>query len=224
MATHDTKDRILDAAERLFGERGFEGASLRAVTAEAAVNLAAVHYHFGSKEALLRATAARRLEPINAERLRRLDKIEAQAGSGPLSLESILAAFLQPFLQVGQRAPGDLVQLRQIAARIYSEPMELVRPLVAELFGEVAERFVRALCRALPGLRPEEVALRLQFTVGVMIHVISGHLANVADPRMGNLVSDDETLLRAMIEFVAAGLRSPSVDLSNSLAQRDQAP
>ena len=210
MATEDTKDRLLDAAQRLFGARGFEATSLRSVTAEAGVNLAAVHYHFGSKEALLRATLARRVEPINAERLRLLEKIEANAPSGQLPLESILEAFLRPVLEIGLTRRGDRLELRQIAARVHSEPLEIVRPLIAELFGEVARRFVGALRRALAGLSADEVALRFQFTLGVMIIVISGNLLNVADPEMPLLETDDEVLLEAMIGFIAAGLREPS--------------
>ena len=209
MSTHDTKDRLLDAAERLFGARGFEGTSLRRVTAEAGVNLAAVHYHFGSKEALLRAAAARRMEPVNRERLRLLDQIEAQPPSGAQSPEPILDAFFRPVLLMQPRSPGEPSPLRQLAAVLYSEPTEIVQPLVADLFGEVARRFVGALGRALPHLSAEEVALRLQFSVGVLVHVTSGHLADATHPEMPPLPRDDEGLLRAMIAFAAAGLRAP---------------
>jgi AcrR family transcriptional regulator len=210
MSSHDTKDRLLDAAERLFGAHGFEATSLRGVTAEAGVNLAAVHYHFGSKEALLRATAARRVEPINRERLRLLDKIEAEAPSEALPLEPILEAFLRPVLEVGRAARSDGFDFRQLAARLHSEPLETVWPLVAELFAEVVRRFVGALCRALPALSTEEVVLRFQFMGAVMIHVISGNLLNLADPRMPPAAIDDEALLEAMIAFAGAGLRAPA--------------
>ena len=210
MAARDTKDRLLDAAERLFEARGFEGTSLRKVTAEAGVNLAAVHYHFGSKEALLRATAARRVEPVNRERLRLLDRIEAQQGPGAQRLEPILEAFFRPVLLMEPRSATEPSPLRQLAAMLYSEPTEIVQPLVADLFGEVAQRFVAALGRALPDLSAAEVALRLQFSVGVLVHVTSGHLADVADPEMPPLPRDDERLLQAMIAFAAAGLRAPA--------------
>jgi AcrR family transcriptional regulator len=75
----DTRERILDVAERLFMARGYEGTSMRMITGEAEVNLAAVNYHFGSKEALLREVFRRRLEWLNRERLRALDELEAQA-------------------------------------------------------------------------------------------------------------------------------------------------
>jgi AcrR family transcriptional regulator len=210
MSSHDTKDRLLDAAERLFGAHGFEATSLRGVTAEAGTNLAAVHYHFGSKEALLHATFARRVEPINEERLRLLDKIEAEAPSGVLPLEPILEAFLRPVAELGRAVEGDGVGLRQIAGRVHSEPLEVVRPMIAELFGEVGRRFMAALRRALPGLSTEETLLRFHFVLGAMIHVTQSDLLNLAEPGMPVLETDDETLLKAIIAFVSAGLRAPS--------------
>src|SRR5436305_9155666 len=92
----DTKQRILDSAERLFAEHGVEGASLRTITSDAQVNLAAIHYHYHSKEALLDAVLVRRLEPINRERLDRL----SACGENP-SLEEILHAFVAPAVRVG---------------------------------------------------------------------------------------------------------------------------
>src|SRR6476661_10749602 len=80
-----TKDRILDAAEALFMEHGFEATSLRALTAAAGVNLAAVNYHFGSKEELFQSVLTRRLDPMNQERIDLLEKVEREAGGRPLS-------------------------------------------------------------------------------------------------------------------------------------------
>src|SRR5258705_11177243 len=89
----DTKHRILDSAERLFAEYGFAGVSLRAIIADAKVNLAAIHYHYHSKEALFDAVILRRLEPINRERLELLDALER---TGKPTLEQILEAFFAP--------------------------------------------------------------------------------------------------------------------------------
>src|SRR5580704_11940240 len=91
----DTKQRILDSAERLFATHGFEGTSLRTIIADAQVNLAAIHYHYHSKEALLDAVLARRLQPINRERLEKLEKCGENA-----PLEAILEAFVAPAVRV----------------------------------------------------------------------------------------------------------------------------
>src|SRR3989440_1166893 len=98
----DTKTRILDAAEVLFMEHGFEATSLRSLTAAAAVNLAAVNYHFGSKEELFQAVLTRRLDPMNQERIDRLEKLEREASGKPLSCEKILFAMLIPALRLAR--------------------------------------------------------------------------------------------------------------------------
>src|SRR5215467_2180302 len=92
----DTKERILDTAEKLFAEHGYGATSLRSIIAGAKVNLAAVHYHFRTKDALLDAVLKRRLEPVNRERLALLDAYEQGAGDGPLRLESVLTALIAP--------------------------------------------------------------------------------------------------------------------------------
>ena len=95
----DTKEQILDVAERLFADRGFHATPLRDITSEAGVNLASVNYHFGSKEALLAAVLERRLSPVNARRLELLDAIEAAAGTGAPNAEEVIRAFLSPPFQ-----------------------------------------------------------------------------------------------------------------------------
>src|ERR1044071_4696405 len=91
----DTKTRILDAAEKLFGMNGFDGTSLREITTEADVNLAAINYHFQSKDSLIDSIVARRPEPVNRRRFEMLNA----AGPHP-TVEQILAAFMAPVLQV----------------------------------------------------------------------------------------------------------------------------
>src|SRR6056300_931024 len=100
MSDTDTKTAILDAAETLFVEQGFEGASLRSVTSMANVNIAAIHYHFGSKDALVKAVLERRLSPINQERLDLLNALELSCADRNLQLEDILRALFEPALKM----------------------------------------------------------------------------------------------------------------------------
>src|ERR1700689_2624058 len=111
----DTKTKILDAAEKLFGNKGFDATSLRDITAEAQVNLAAVNYHFQSKESLIDAVIARRIEPVNQKRLEMLD----EAGPNP-SLEQILAAFVAPLLE------QDVSSVVPLIGRMMSDPTQFV--------------------------------------------------------------------------------------------------
>ena len=209
----ETRERLLDAAERAFAERGFEGASMRAVTQAAGASVSAANYHFGSKEALLRATLLRRVGPLNARRLACLDALEAEAGGRPLKLETILEAFLRPVFEEHAASATTTDRFRQVAARIYSDPPDVVAAIKKELFGPIVARFVGALSAALPKRSREEVELGFQFTIGVMVHVISGHLVTVpnqedaADESWSSRLSD-ESVLQQMIAYVAGGLRA----------------
>ncbi|MGH8704715.1 MAG: TetR/AcrR family transcriptional regulator, partial [Burkholderiales bacterium] len=97
---HETQVRILEAAEELFMQHGFEGTSMRLLTAKAGVNLAAVNYHFGSKDALIEAVFRRRLDPMNAARVAELERLEKEAAGGPLAPEQIIRAFVGASLRM----------------------------------------------------------------------------------------------------------------------------
>jgi AcrR family transcriptional regulator len=98
----DTREQILDTAERLFADQGIGAVSLRSITAEAGVNLAAIHYYFGSKEALVVAVFDRRVVKLNEERLALLDEVERAAGDGPLPIEDLLRALYGPAIRFSQ--------------------------------------------------------------------------------------------------------------------------
>lgn len=193
----DTKQKILDTAERLIGEQGYAATSLRQVIAEAEVNVAAVHYHFGSKEELLDAVIQRKVGPVTAERLERLNRIEAQTGKGP-SLESVLEAFLLPTVEVAESNPGFV----RLMGRMLAEGM---MPHIAERhFQETRTRFVAALGRALPHLGRDELGWRVHYMIGAMAHTMCGACVMV-DPH-----TDYATRMRRLITFLAAGFRAPA--------------
>jgi AcrR family transcriptional regulator len=201
----DTKVRILDAAERLFAQQGLD-VSIRAITDEAGVNLSAVNYHFQSKDALMDAVIARRIEPVTKRRLEMLDSVEARAGAGPLSLEGVLEAFLAPILESPE--PG-LEHLKPLIGRIYSMPDEFVKRVFSVHLAPVAARFTVALARAVPELSDAERLWRLYFTAGAMIHVMnwSGVIPALSQGLLDP--SDTKAVLRRIIEFSAAGFRAP---------------
>jgi AcrR family transcriptional regulator len=202
-----TKRRLLDAAEHLFAERGFAGTSLRAVTESAGTSVSAANYHFGSKQALLRAALLRRVAPVNRARLAGLDALEAEAGDEPPAVEAVLEVFLRPALEMRSDAPERVARIRQVAARLYSDPPDLVAGLARDLFQPVHERFVDALARALPERPRQEVEVAYHFTVGVLVHLISGHLDSSmeGDP---DALADCEALLQRLVRYSAAGLRA----------------
>jgi len=211
----ETRERLLDAAEQIFAERGFEGASMRAVTQAAGASVSAANYHFGSKEALLRETLMRRVGPLNERRSARLDALEADANGRPLEVETIVEAFLRPIFEEHAASVDATARFRQVAARIYSDPPGVVSAMKRELFGPIVTRFVASLAAALPGKSRAEIELGFQLTVGVMVHVISGHLVTVPGPEEGECECwtarlSDESVLQQMVAYVVAGLRAGS--------------
>jgi len=194
-----TKLKILDAAEKLFGMNGFEGTSLRDITTAADVNLAAINYHFQSKDSLIDAIVARRIEPVNK---RRFELLEA-AGPNP-TLEQILIAFMAPVMQVKVDAVVPLI------GRILSNPELFVERVFHKHLAPVSQRFVEALSKALPELPHSELLWRLHFSVGVLTHTM---LWGRIFPKITNGVcdiSDREALVNRAVSFVAAGFRAPA--------------
>jgi AcrR family transcriptional regulator len=201
----NTKDRILDTAERLFARDGFEATSLRAITAEANVNLAAVNYHFQSKDALVQAVIGRRMGPVTARRLALLDAYEAEAGDAPVPLEKILDAFLRPVVEmVGSHAHAFV----PLIGRLYTEPGEFAVQLFKQQFEQLARRFVPAFQRALPELPRVELIWRLHFAIGALAHTMAA--SKMLEMMSGGSceISDVEEMLTRLKAFILAGLTS----------------
>jgi AcrR family transcriptional regulator len=195
----DTKTRILDSAEKLFGMNGFESTSLRDITTAADVNLAAINYHFQSKDSLIDAIVARRIEPVNKKRFELLEA----AGPNP-PMEQVLRAFMAPVMLVKVDAVAPLI------GRILSNPELFVERVFHKHLAPVSQRFVEALSKALPELAPSEILWRLHFSVGVMTHTM---LWGSILPKITNGVcdiSDREALVERAVHFVAAGFRAPA--------------
>ena len=209
MIATDTKQRILDAAERLFAERGFAGTSLRAITQEAGANLAAVHYHYGPKDELLKAVLNRLIVPMNEERLRLLDEAVAAADPEPPTVEAILGAFVGPDLRLLERLASKGPEVPRLISRSYIEGGPVMRELMDEQFGEVRQKLFPALEAALPHLTVEEIAWRMLCVVGVIIYMFAGVETAGGLPSLVDLTDIDATL-RRVVAFVLPGLAAPS--------------
>jgi AcrR family transcriptional regulator len=201
----DTKIRILDAAEQLFAEQGYASTSLRNITADAGVNLASVNYHFGTKEALLGEVLARRLGPINEERIRLLDEIELEAGDAVPELEEVIRAFLFPAFQAFHDSGERGAQFMQLIGRTHSETNEQIRNVFLDLFRDVIQRFTQSFQRVFPDLTEEEVRLRVFFLVGAMAHTL------IFSHKVSWLPRGDESrtvIYETLVQFVTAGMRA----------------
>ncbi|WP_226468244.1 TetR/AcrR family transcriptional regulator [Luteimonas panaciterrae] len=194
-----TKDRILGAAEELFAQHGFGGTSLRQVTSRADVNIAAVNYHFGSKENLVNEVFRRRMDEMSAARLALLK--EAQQAH-PCELEPILAAFVEPALALTQDR-GSRAFVRVIA-RAYVEKHEGLRKFMSEQYGHVVREFAKAIADCVPGLSKEQRYWRLDFLAGALMYA----MADFGLIKRPSGVSETEHRARAareLIRFSTAG-------------------
>ena len=168
---HETRTRILDAAEELFMQHGFEGTSMRTLTAKASVNLAAVNYHFGSKDPLIEAVFRRRLDPMNAARIAELDRLEA-ATPAP-SAEAIIRVFLRASLAMIEDVKNGGRNFTRLLGRAYTEPSKPIRALIGQLYAPAMTRYKSAFERALPELPKDELIWRMHFMFGTLAYTLA---------------------------------------------------
>ena len=202
------REALLDTAEALFATGGFEGVSLRQLTQAAGTNLAAVNYHFGSKEAFFTEVLARRLRPINARRLELLEAVLTRAGDSAPKLEEVLDAFARPFFEVleGAADPDVADPLRRTMARVLMEADSIAIPLFEKELLPVARQFGQAVSRVRPDLPFRRIALGLMFFAGSMVSVLaSRNRLRALGPTIGG-VPDDKEVLTALIRHGAAGM------------------
>ena len=202
-----TKSRILDAAERLFADNGIAATSLRSIIAAAGVNLAAVHYHFRNREALIDAVIARRAAPINAARLAALDALESGAHE-TMTTEQVLEAFIAPTVRAVGESHDSGHHLGRLMGRVLAEPGEVFAEIFERHFKPVAQRFATALHRTRPDLSPEEISWRLFFCVGTMAYALTASEKIRIISRGLCDSSDLDALSRRLISFAAAGFNA----------------
>jgi AcrR family transcriptional regulator len=212
-----TKERILDAAETLFMESGYEATTLRAITTLAGVNLAAANYHFGSKEELFQAVLTRRLDPMNQERVDLLTELENEAAPHPVPCEKILAAMFIPALRLARDPERGGKNYLRLLGRAYADPAPFIRQFLSEQYAVMIARFKAAFGRALPELPRRELSWRLHFIMGALSYTLAGTdalklIAELSPHEAGN----DEMLLHRLAPFLLAGLQSPLPDLGDA--------
>jgi AcrR family transcriptional regulator len=201
-----TRDRLLDTAERLFAEHGYQATTMRAVTTEAAANIAAVNYHFGTKQALLEAVVHRALGPVVEERRNRLDALELDP-----SVEDILDAIIGPLIErLG--ADAEAARVIRLIGRLLVDPDPEMRALVKAEVHEAEKFQLGMLERALPELPREELWLRMRS----MFAVVGAHLTGAFDNPAACMPDGGtcEELRAQLVTFLAAGLRAPATSLT----------
>ncbi len=204
----DTKEALLDTAERLFAARGVAATSVRDITAEAAANLGAVNYHFGTKQELVAAVLRRRLGPLNDRRLALLDAIEGAAGGHPPAIETVLDALVRPAVEQcfvdGERNRAFM----RLMGRCHSEPDADIERLIRTHFETVMTRFSAALSRAVEGGSRDELFWRLRFTMGALHHALLTGSKDEWLPAHLRKTLDADALIERLVSYAAAGMRA----------------
>jgi AcrR family transcriptional regulator len=209
----DTRERILNAGERLFMAHGYEGTSMRQITSEAAVNLAAVNYHFGSKESLMQEVFRRRLDWLNEERMRVLGDMENAAAGKPLKPSQIVDGFFGTLLRMADDEERGGVTFLRLLGRTLTEPSEFIRTFLAHEYATVMDRYKEALFKALPDVPKADIVWRFHFMLGATSYAIAGTdaLRLVTDWQIeeADAVDRVDRLVPRLMSFLLGGLRAP---------------
>jgi AcrR family transcriptional regulator len=207
MSDISTKEKILDAAEKLFVDNGFAATSLRSIIKEADVNTAAVHYHFGSKEGLIEAVFKRRVAELNRERLEGLDALEAELGDRAVPLEDVIRAFLDPVMQ--RHCAGGVEEvIPRLMGRAITEPTQLMGGTLHDAFAEVVKRFSRAIGRAMPGLDHDEIEWRFHMVVGAMVFTVIAPRLRSGKTLPYTWSNNPEEYTERLTRFLVAGINA----------------
>ena len=207
-----TKEKITASALTLFATQGFDATSLKDITTLADVNVAAIHYHFGNKDDLIRAVLESVAQPINALRTQALEKL---SGDGTLTLERIVDALVAPPIMHSLQTTGDSRLLVRLLMQARALPQAATNAAIFEQYDAMALLFVESFMKVTPGLNREEAFWRYSFTIGAMMYIISDGDKNYH--RLNRLSAglcdtDDPTaIIKQLVAFVVAGFAAPNV-------------
>ncbi|TCU06090.1 TetR/AcrR family transcriptional regulator [Rhizobium sullae] len=205
----NAKQEILDVSIRLFAERGLDAVSIRDITGAAGVNLGAVTYHFGSKEQLIHEIFEMLLGPLQEKRMELLDRVEEQTGDGPLDVELVLRAMIEPAITNSIGKKGIVTYLPRLMFQAYSVERPFLDNKLSEQSDAVARRFIDAIARAMPDMPYEQVCWRYYMVLGGLLQLTSDALgANRLWRLSGGLCkTDDPTgMIEELVAFSMRGL------------------
>ena len=207
IARSKSKQRLLEAAERLFAERGFDAVSVRDITKLAGANVAAVNYHFGDRENLISLVITRHTEPVIDERLARLESVERKGSGKGVPLEEVLDALVRPLVSATRRSALPESLHHKLLGRVFALPPEAWPEALVERTRQVMGRFMRALAKALPSVPAEELVWRMHFVTGGMVHMLLFEVLGDESDKSAVKGAGLDAMLGRFIRFAAAGLR-----------------
>lgn len=204
MSDHSTPNKILDAAEQLFAEHGIAAVSLRKIIAAAGVNIAAIHYHFGCKDELIRAVFRRRIVAVNSKRLEALATLRSGFGAEPIPIVDLVRAFLEPAVTLGRSGGEGGKAFFRLVARAHAETEPACQEVMFEELRSIIQEFLKELTRSLPDLEANERAMRLMFSAGAMVQAVMLPFKPLfVEQFLGGEVND---MLEMLVSFCVGGL------------------
>ncbi|MGJ8650066.1 MAG: TetR/AcrR family transcriptional regulator [Opitutaceae bacterium] len=200
-----TRQKIIRTTEKLFAEKGFRAMTLRDVTREAKVNLAAVNYHFGSKSKLILEVIRDRIEPINEERLKRLDQLIEQYAPQPVPVNSIFDSLFRPLFESDGAGSGPNPALIQMIGRAFTEPADFMRGMHRDLFRDLTQRYLAELHRSCPDMTIETLQYRFFLSISTMLGATIDQviLENLSESKLGPRNYD--RVVTELINYASAG-------------------
>lgn len=202
-----SRERILDAAESLFSQRGLEGISVREIAAGAKLDVAMINYHFGSKLGLYRAVFRRRIDGLTEQRLGGLEKVLGARAGGPPLLEDVIYALVAPNIRLRSDPSLGGVPFARLIVREVTDPNERERGIMSDAFDETTYRYIDALALIFPGAPRPELLWAYQFAIGTVVQTMAstGRLEHLS--RGACDMSDPEAVLERLVPFLVKGLR-----------------
>lgn len=208
-----TKNKILDAAEHLFAIRGFNGTSLREITSQAEVNLAAVNYHFGSKKELIKSVMSRYMNEL-APRLESSLQVICDNEKQPTLVE-VFSAFIEPLLSLNDFKENGTSNFLLLLGRGYIDSQGFLRWFLTTQYPNVISNFISAVQNAYPELTAEDMFWRLHFTMGTVVFAMASSEAFIAIAESDfNKTLDISGVIHQLIPYVAAGVAAPITSLN----------
>ncbi|WOQ86875.1 TetR/AcrR family transcriptional regulator [Vibrio cholerae] len=200
-----TKEKILDVAEGLFAEYGFNDTSLRTITSKAGVNLASVNYHFGDKKTLVRAVLNRYLEAFMPEMKQSLERLNERGDD--YDMAEVFEALRAPLRSLSELRPNGTSRFMLLIGRGYTDVQGHLRWFITNRYNDVLTLFTDSVLKANPNLTRETLFWRLHFTLGTCVFTMASSqaLAEIAENDFGSKV-DPKSVVDQLIPYLAAGV------------------
>lgn len=209
MAQSRTARQILTAAEALFAEQGFADTTMRQITKAADVNLAAINYHFGSKQGLIQSVAEQFLRPLSEYIEQSLLQRQAITDSGSISMDELLELLMRALLHVDQENNHALLMFTRLLELAYMKNQEELRQFIIGRYGSKLSPYIHLIKMQSAMMEDDEFFWRLHFVMGSVIFTLSNYnmLVEIEKTKFDS-DAEIERILHRMVPVLSAGMQA----------------